>query len=259
MVELKNAVTGFILAFFLPLLLNYFVLSSHVYFTASFQFGVFLLSAASFILALGIFYFYAVEKYWITDSNTILLSSIGFLLMGTAGVPLGLQAVDFLPFTLNSAGQYYLISMLVASILIVSCVFFRNGVSKKDKEKLLASFVVLFLVYITLLTFLVLFFSNSLPSVYGPGGESLLWRNYLSHAVIIALALTSIYFARVFAESKNEVLFWFSIGIALLILSEITSIAFQQQINDIYSWLGRLYRLFGFAALLVGMKQVYMD
>lgn len=257
--ELKNAVTGFILAFFLPLLFNYFLLSSNIYFAAQLGWGAFLLHALSFLLALGIFYYYAVEKYWITDSNTIMLSSIGFLLMGIAGMPMGLQAIGFLPFDLNAAGQYYLVSMLVASILIVSCVFIKDHVSKKDKERLLAIFVVLFLIYILALTALVLFFSSSLPQVFGSSGELLPWRSYMAHAVIITLSLTSIYFARVFAESKNEVLFWFSVGLALLIMSEITWAAFQKQFDDVYSWLGRIYRLAGFAALLIGMKQVYME
>lgn len=257
--EFKNAVTGFILAFFIPLFLNYFLASSSIYFIAPFPLLTFLFQVASLLLALGVFYYYAVEKYWITDSRTIMLSSIGFLLMGISTIPYGLKYLGLFSYDVNAAGHYYLLTTLIASILITSCVFFKDGVSKRAKERMLATFVVLSIAYLILLTAVIMFFSSMLPPVFGPNEETLPFRVYLSHAIIIFLAFTSIYFARVFTESKNEVMFWFSVGIALLIMAEITWTSFKLQADDVFTWLGRIYRLAAFAALLIGMKQVYIE
>ncbi|MBI5158788.1 hypothetical protein HY992_01570 [Candidatus Micrarchaeota archaeon] len=257
--EFKNAVTGFILAFFIPLFLNYFLASSHFYFTASFPFLTFLFQVASLLLAIGVFYYYAVEKYWITDSKTIMLSSIGFLLMGISTVPYGLKYLGLFSYDLNIAGHYYLLTTLVASILIVSCAFFKDGVSKRAKERMLATFVMLAIAYLVLLTVAIIFFSSMLPPVFGPNEENLPFRAYLSQAIILFLAFTSVYFARVFTESKNEVMFWFSVGLALLIMSEITWSVFKLQADDVFTWLGCVYRLAAFVALLIGMKQVYIE
>jgi heme/copper-type cytochrome/quinol oxidase subunit 4 len=186
-----------------------------------------------------------------SGSYTLLLLGGGALTYGSS-TPLSNWLV-YPPGGSNVAISVSNVGALVASALFfVSAAFALAGVQLQTSKPRKSTAIVVYLVLLVLVASLaIVALQGVLPAFFIPGvGPTMLRQEVLGSAMVL-FALSSIFFMRLYSKSKAEILYWFSLALALIVVG-FSAWLLQHAVGDPLSWTGRISQFLCGVYLLIG-------
>ena len=191
------------------------------------------------------------RSYLMSGSYTLLLLGGGALLYGSS-TPLSNWLV-YPPGGSNVAITVSNVGALAASALFfVSAALALAGVSLQSSNPRKSTAMVVYLVLLVFVASLaIVALQGVLPTFFIPGiGPTMLRQEVLASAMIL-LALSSVLFMRLYYKSKAEILYWFSLAVALIVVG-FSAWFLQHAVGDPLSWTGRISQFLCGVYLLIG-------
>ena len=249
----------FFIIFLLPLSINQYVLSSGTNAIISFPYSG-IINFMTLIVIIPLLY-YILKGFAYSGNIRILFMllaiffiSTSHILLGFLNFPLGIEPQFIIQFNVISIFVSSLL-IFISSVLVVLSIISPSKKLKSDKLKISGIMFGLFaLLFVIVISFISFYTTLTLQSEY----SQFLFR-FLIGGLSASLFLISILlYVRSFFNKENKVLFWFITGFIFVLMSEITSIFFQTQINDFFFWFGNLYRVAAFVAFVEGIRESYV-
>ncbi len=189
--------------------------------------------------------------------------SVSLLVLGTGSLVLGLgfllsQVLGNQPF----GGPNQLIGISSASFLISGAfygAFATFDMLRRHSEvgNPRAALVLFYLVGVLAVVGMILVFeTNDAPAFFAPGiGPTSLREQVLGLAVVL-YAFTSVGLMRNYVGSRNDILYWFSLGLAAVSVGFLAAF-FGKVPGGLYSWLGRICLELGGVYIILAIMRAY--
>jgi hypothetical protein len=191
------------------------------------------------------------RSYLINGSYTLLLLGGGAFVYGSS-MPL-CNWLMYPPGGANVAVTVGNVGSLVASALFfASATLALAGVPLQSSNPRRSTAVV---VYLGLLIFdaslAIAALQGVIPTFFIPGIGPTMLRQEVLGSTMILFALSSILFMRLCFKSKAEILYWFSLALALIVIG-FSAWLLQHAVGDPLSWTGRSAQYLGAIYFLIG-------
>jgi signal transduction histidine kinase len=202
---------------------------------------------------------YGLRAFINSQSRQLVYLSILFLVLGSIDF---LHALSFkgMPYlfgesSMNKASWYWIIARLTGGIFLIPAMILSDEkISKRARDGLLVTGIF----YVGVITFLVTFFGQSLPTlIFDKGGSTSLQKQL--EIIVVSLQLIVIISGIVqYRNKKKEIYLYVALAIFYLLFSEYMLVVYNNLL-DVFYWAGHIYKVMAYTFILRGIYFYFID